>query len=93
MIEESSEPSLPVRVYLAAWRVVKAARFILSMAAIGLVGLADQFDLVDVLHTVKGLLGESAKAGTVLVIIAGVYFAAKSLAPFIRKKTEEESES
>jgi len=73
MIEESSEPSCLVRAYQCAMAAIRGVRTIVIGIVVLLAGFADQFDLVDLLTTLKTLFGESARLGSILVAVAAIF--------------------
>ena len=78
-------------------KVFVGLRTVLTCIFLAVVGLADQYELVDVLNTVRSLLGESARLGAILVGIAVVFFVLRMftrgpLAAGVRNKNEDDGE-
>lgn len=59
------------------WNVVlcgmKGLRTLLTCLAIGLGGVLDQFDVVDILNFIRQTFGNSARLGTILIVVAVLF--------------------
>lgn len=67
--------------YKRAFNVVRGVgalgKTALGAGSVAAMGLLDRFDFVDVMSTVKGWLGDSERAGTIMVIVGVLIMGAK----------------
>jgi hypothetical protein len=62
-----------------AWTLAKGFRTLGTCAVTALFGLLDQYDVIDIISFIKNTFTENAKVGTVLVVIAVVFFALRAV--------------
>lgn len=82
--DEEPKPPLWRRVIGGAGAIGKT---LWGMFGVGLIGLADQFDYVDILAKAKTYLSEGSRLGTVLIILAAVVIALKLASRFTGKES------
>ena len=82
-METASEENKPTRTERAlafSRRALVKVRAALGVLLLALAGLADQYNVTDLLNLVKQVLGESAKLGAVLIAVSVAYFVLKLIA-------------
>jgi hypothetical protein len=66
--------------------VASEGKVLMSLAAVGVGGLLDQFDVVDVINYAKGFFGEGTKTGGIIAGIVVVFFVVKFMTKFVINK-------